>query len=90
MVRGISTEFSGKYLALLEIAHWVELIIILAIVFLFWANPWWAGVLLALGAYFLELLIDNTYARLKLGSMIRTTWAWGFGLSLVNILYFTL
>jgi len=90
IVRGISTEFSGKYLALLEIAHWIELIIILAIVFLFWVKPWWAGVLLALGAYFLELLIDNTYARLKLGTMVRTTWAWGFGLSLVNILYFTL
>jgi ech hydrogenase subunit B len=90
VVRGVSTEFSGKYLALFEITHWVELIIVLTIIFLFWANPWWAGVLLALGAYFVELLIDNTYARLKLSTMVKTTWAWGFGLSLVNILYFVL
>ena len=90
VVRGVSTEFSGKYLALFEITHWVELIIVLAIVFLFWARPWWAGVLLALAAYFVELLIDNTYARQKLGWMVKTTWAWGFGLSLANILYFVL
>lgn len=90
IVRGVTTEFSGKYLALTEVAHWVELIIVLTIVFLFWANPWWVGVLLALGAYFVELLIDNTYARLKLRWMVKTTWAWGFGLSLVNILYFVM
>ncbi len=87
IVRGVSTEFSGKFLALSEVAHWVELVILLIIVFLFWVRPWWVGVLLALGAYFVELLIDNTYARLKLGWMVKTVWAWGFGLSLANILY---
>jgi ech hydrogenase subunit B len=70
IVRGVTTEFSGKYLALTELAHWVETVILMYIVFLFWATPWWAGVLLALVAYFIELLIDNSYARMKI------RWMW--------------
>ncbi len=90
IVRGVTTEFSGRYLALAEIAHWVELVIILFVVFLFWVDPWWIGVLLALGAFFAEMVIDNTFARLKISWMVATAWGWGFGLSLLNILYFTM
>lgn len=86
IVRGVTTEFSGKYLALAELAHWVETVILMYIVFLFWATPWWAGVLLALAAYFIELLIDNSYARMKIKWMVGVSWAWGFGLSLANII----
>ncbi|MGE5404242.1 MAG: respiratory chain complex I subunit 1 family protein [Candidatus Saccharibacteria bacterium] len=87
IVRGIFTEFSGRYLALTELAHWIEIAIVLFIVFLFWANPWWAGVLLALGAYALEIIIDNIYARMRIGWMVSFAWASGFVLSLVNILF---
>ncbi|NLV17558.1 MAG: NADH-quinone oxidoreductase subunit H [Syntrophomonadaceae bacterium] len=90
IVRGVTTEFSGRYLALSEIAHWVELVIILFVVFLFWVDPWWVGILLALAAYLAEIVIDNIFARLKISWMVATAWGWGFGLSLLNILYFTM
>ncbi|MGE5397330.1 MAG: respiratory chain complex I subunit 1 family protein [Chitinophagales bacterium] len=87
LVRGVSTEFSGKYLALTEAAHWIELVIFLLIVYMFWANPWWGGLIIALAAYFLELVIDNVYARMTPRWMVKVTWAWGIGLSLINFLY---
>jgi formate hydrogenlyase subunit 4 len=87
IVRGVMTEVSGKYLALTEITHWVEVVIVLMIVYMFWAAPWWAGVVLALAAYFLEIVIDNTYARMKFAWMLKVSWAWGVGLCLVNILF---
>ena len=41
IVRGITTEFSGPALALIEITHWYETILLLGMVYLFFAfNPW--------------------------------------------------
>ena len=43
IVRGITTEFSGPTLALIEIAHWYENVLLLGMVYLFFAfNPWLA------------------------------------------------
>lgn len=86
IVRGINTEFSGRYLALVELTHWIETVVFLLVVFLFWTNPWWAGALLALGAYFLEMVIDNISPRMSLGWMMKVTWTGGILLSFSNIL----
>lgn len=86
VVRGINTEFSGRYLALVELSHWVEITVLLLIVYMFWTNPWWAGVLLALGAYLVEIVVDNISTRMSLGWMMKVTWAAGILLSFANIL----
>jgi formate hydrogenlyase subunit 4 len=86
LVRGVYTEYSGRHLALIELTHWYELVLILAFVALFWAQPLWIGVLLALAVYFLELIVDNVEARLQWGWMLSISWAAGVGLILVNIL----
>ena len=40
IVRGITTEFAGPALALIEITHWYENVLLLGIVYLFFAfNP---------------------------------------------------
>lgn len=85
LVRGIYTEYSGPYLALIQVAHWYELVLVLGLVGLFWANPWWAGVILALAAFVLELIIDNSTARITWQSMLRLVWAGGLGLVVVNV-----
>jgi ech hydrogenase subunit B len=74
LVKGITTEFSGSTLALIEIAHWYENILLLGFVYLFFAfNPIIA--ILAVGiTYILEVLIDNTYARLTWHFTIRSSW----------------
>ena len=44
IVRGITTEFSGTTLALIEIAHWYETTVVLGMVALFFAAvPWLAA-----------------------------------------------
>jgi len=85
LVRGIMTELSGPQLALVELAHWYELVILLFLTGLFWAHPWWAGVLLALAVYFLEIVIDNATSRMTWKWMLRWAFAISGILALVNL-----
>ncbi len=85
IVRGINTEFSGRFLAVVELSHWLETVVFLFVVFLFWANPWWAGVLLALAAYFAELVVDNISPRMNWKWMIKLAWTAGILLSSSNL-----
>lgn len=85
IVRGVYTEYSGPFLALIELTHWYELVLILGFIALFWAQPLWLGVLLALGCFILEILIDNVAARLRWSWMVGVSWALGVGLLLANI-----
>ena len=44
---------------MITLTEWYEYVLLLAIVALFWANPLWVGILIALVAFVLELFIDN-------------------------------
>ena len=68
------TEFSGKALAIIEIAHWYENIFLMAIVYLFFASNPIVGIAVTLLTYFLEILIDNSYARFKWLFTIQSAW----------------
>ncbi|HET6580321.1 MAG TPA: complex I subunit 1 family protein [Methanoregula sp.] len=85
LVKGVTTDFGGPNLAKIEIAHWYEYVFLLGVVWLFFAwNP-----VIAIGAiiiaYFLEILIDNTFARVKWQLMIRSAWIIAGTLGLVNL-----
>jgi ech hydrogenase subunit B len=74
LVKGLTTEFGGPSLALIEVAHWYENVLLMGFVYLFFGfNP-----LLAIGVvaatYFLEILIDNAYARLTWQFTIKVSW----------------
>ncbi|ADY56352.1 ech hydrogenase subunit B [Syntrophobotulus glycolicus DSM 8271] len=85
IVRGILTEFSGKELAYVEIAHWYENVFLLGIVCLFFAsNPIIALVIAAL-TYFLEIFIDNNNSRLKWQSTLGSAWIVALILGVGNI-----
>jgi ech hydrogenase subunit B len=74
LVKGISTEFAGPSLALIEMEHWYETILLLGIVYLFFAfNPVLA-VFVAVFIYFVEVLVDNTSSRLKWELMLKSAW----------------
>jgi ech hydrogenase subunit B len=92
LVKGISTEFAGPSLALIEIEHWYETILLLGMIWLFLAfNPALA-VAGALFIYFLEVLIDNANSRAKWEFMLKSAWLVTliFGLGNLLVLYFVL
>ena len=83
LVKGITIEYSGSAMAMIEIVHWYETIIVLGFVYLFFSFLPWLGILMALICYFLEIVIDNTFARFKWQYALVATWivtiVFGFG-----------
>jgi len=85
LVKGVTTDFGGPNLGKIEIAHWYEYVFLLGVVWLFFAwNPVIAVMAIVI-AYFLEILIDNTFARVKWQLMIRSAWIIAGTLGLVNL-----
>ncbi|MDR0347661.1 MAG: NADH-quinone oxidoreductase subunit H [Coriobacteriales bacterium] len=78
LVKGISTEMSGRTLALVEIMHWYETVLFLGWVGLFLVWGSWIGAVVALIGiilvYFLEIFIDNNFARMKWQLMVTSSW----------------
>lgn len=87
VVRGVLTEYSGPQLAMIEIAHWYEVVFVLGLVGLFWATSFWGTLVLLVLTYFVEILIDNVTARMNFKWMLKSVWAWGLALSVLNLLW---
>lgn len=87
LVKGITTEFSGPQLAILELADWYELVLFMGLITMFFAQPIWLGMVIALGCYFLEIVIDNISARMTWKWMLQATWLVGIGVAMTNIIW---
>ena len=78
LVKGITTELSGKMLAVIEITHWYENVFLMGIIALFIVHSaWWSiplSILVIALAYFIEILIDNSSARVKWDVMFKSSW----------------
>lgn len=89
LVKGITTEMSGRTLAKVEVMHWCENVLFLGwtAVFFVWANPASIAlaVVVAVAAYFLEVFIDNNFARVKWQLMLKSAWAVALVAGGVNI-----
>lgn len=85
IVKGITTEFSGKALAFIEIAHWYENVFVLGVVYLFFASHVVVGVLAALVSFIMVILIDNTFARVKWQLALKSSWLVAFTCCLGNL-----
>ncbi len=90
LVRGITTEFSGRTLAMIEIAHWYETVFLLGWVYLFFASSPLLGVAVSLLVFVFMILVDNVFARLKWQTAIRSAWLATAVLGFGNILVLTL
>jgi ech hydrogenase subunit B len=87
VVKGFLTEYSGPYLALVEIGHWYEVILILGLCSLFWATSW-IGIIVLVGiTYLVEILIDNIMARMTWRWMLSYAWTMGLAMSFVNLIW---
>lgn len=95
IVKGMTTEMSGKTLAKVEIMHWCENVLFLGWVgmFFIWGNPVSIAiaVVVALATYFLEIWIDNNFARVKWQLLFKSSWivaAVAGGVNLIVLAYF--
>jgi len=90
IVKGVLTDYSGPFLALIEVGHWFDIILILGFCSLFWGTSWIGVICLISITYFLEILIDNTTARMTWRWMLGYVWAMGLTLSTVNLIWLTM
>ena len=78
MVKGLTTEMAGPILAIMNIAEYYEITLMLGIVALFFLNQnWWSwplAIFLCLFVYFLEILWDNVCGRVKWKTLLGSCW----------------
>lgn len=95
IVKGITTEMSGKTLAQVEIMHWCETVLFLGWtgIFFVWGGPQFiiCGVVAALVIWFFEIWVDNNFARVKWQSMLKWSWivalvAGGLNITILTVL----
>jgi ech hydrogenase subunit B len=90
LIKGTVTEFSGKTLAMVEVAHWYENIFLLGFVYLFFV--WSAGWSIILGivacalVFFFEILVDNCCSRIKWQALLKSTWLVSLVAGFINLL----
>jgi ech hydrogenase subunit B len=78
LVKGLTTEMGAKNLAYFQITEWYETILMLSVEALFIINKnpisYLIAVVVILATYFLEILIDNSSARMKWQDMLKLSW----------------
>ena len=87
IVRGVLTDYSGPQLALLEISHWLDVILLLGLCALFWHTSITGMVVLLVLTYALEIVVDNVCARMTWGWMLKHAFGITLGLAIFNILW---
>lgn len=87
LVKGITLEYAGPYLAVVELTHFYETFLLLAIVVAFFVTQLWLGVLVALGVYVAAIVVDNLCARMRTTWMVRYMWTVPVALAVCNIIW---
>ena len=90
LVKGLTTEMGARNLAIFQVTEWYENVFLMGVVGLYLINKNPLSVLVAviviLAVYFLEILIDNTSARMKWDKMLSITWWFTLFTAGVNLL----
>lgn len=78
LVKGLTTEMAGPTFAIMNIAEYYEMTLMLGIVALFFINEnWWSwpiAIIACLFVFFLEILWDNVCARVKWRTLLDSCW----------------
>ncbi len=90
IVRGITTEFSGPALGLIEITHWYENVLLLGMVYLFFGFNPWIALAVSLATYLFEIFIDMNYARFKWQLTFTSSWIFTAVAGVSNIIVLSL
>lgn len=87
IVKGITLEYAGPYFAIIELTHFYETFLLLAIVAAFFVTQLWLGVLVALAVYVAAIVVDNLCARMRTTWMVRYMWTVPVALAVCNIIW---
>lgn len=83
------SEFAGKTLAIVKIAKWYEVVLMLGFVFLFFCNGSFAGYCIGVAAsiliYLLEIFIESCFAGVKKKYVFGAAWLAAAVLGVTNI-----
>jgi ech hydrogenase subunit B len=87
LAAGVTTEMGGRLLGLVELGHWWELALLLALVaWMGYPSPVWAAALPA--AFFVAaILMDNLLPRLTWRHLWPVGWIVGLGGGLLNLIW---
>ena len=90
LVKGLTTEMGAQNLAIFQITEWYENVFLMSVIGLFVVNRDPVSIAVAIAVvlvvYFLEILIDNSSARMKWEEMLRITWIFTLFTAGVNLL----
>ncbi|HYM83143.1 MAG TPA: NADH-quinone oxidoreductase subunit H [Candidatus Dormibacteraeota bacterium] len=75
LVRGLTSDMSGRLLALVEVAHWYEIALLALLAAVFFPAGAIVGPAVFVAAYALEVLLDNSTSRATWQLVLRATWA---------------
>ena len=87
IVKGITLEYSGPFLGLIEIAHFYEVAFFFWLMWAFWHTNFWIGGALALGGFLFLMVMDNAFPRLTTTWMLRFMWTVPLTLALANLIW---
>ena len=87
IVRGPLTEYSGPQLALLEISHWLDVVLFMGLCAVFWHTSVAGMIILLVVTYLAELVVDNVSARLTWQWLFKNAFSVALGLAVFNILW---
>jgi ech hydrogenase subunit B len=87
LIKGITVEYAGPYLGIIEIAHLYETAILFFIIMMFWQTNYYIGFGLETIAFVAILILDNTFSRLTTTWMLKYMWSIPLFLSIANIIW---
>ena len=94
MVKGLTTEFAGPTLGLVEISEWYENVLLYGFVYIFFRynniSSILLGIVMCLVVYFLQILIDNTFSRVKWQQLLESSWIISGTIGFTNIVILSL
>lgn len=85
LVKGITSDFSGRTLGLIEVAHWYKYSYLTAFIALFFGRLWWAGLIGVCVFYLAVVFIDNAFGRFTYRQTLKIVWSITLVLGFGNI-----
>lgn len=87
IVKGVTLEYSGPFLGLIEIAHFYEFAFFFGLMMAFWHTSIIIGLIVAFAGLIFMTVLDNSFARLTPNWMLRFMWTVPLSMALANLIW---